>query len=79
MNSRQRRGQRREFRHVATLGVPADKSGWLARITAMEEWCHARYGTGRYRYTWKGWGPSDGPAFCFKTEADMMEFAMVWA
>jgi hypothetical protein len=72
MNSRQRRKQRRRFAHSVTV-ASSNQNGYelSVRLTAMEQWCHRRYGGGGYLFDW--------PDFRFPDIGRAMEFRMEWA
>lgn len=76
MNSKQRRGLRRRFKHMIPIHQKEmSVSDWLDRIHDMDQWCRYRYGRNSYRYAWQ---EVLGPMFGFKTESDKIEFAMMW-
>ena len=79
MNSRQRRHERRRFRHVATVDPRHIADHGTGIIYLMAEWCDARFGRTRYRYMFTTTGSDHHYNFGFTKDEDRMEFIMRWS
>jgi len=76
MNSRQRRKQRRMFKHAVplTANIAYLSEEQLQKISDMVDWCKYRYGENGFLFKWR-----NGATFSFNTESHSIEFKLRWA
>lgn len=75
MNSRQRRKQRRRFKHDVMVSWHSHSGTMMIEhLVDMLEWCHTRYGENGYFYSW-----DEVIRFSFSSVERVVEFKLRWA